>query len=1145
MKAAHRHQDTQSIGTLKSEGQPSPKRRPVRTYLAWLVVACLLPCAIGATGLFYFEYQKGREQLAKDTTQTARALIQAIDNHLLLAKALAQTLSTDEALARGDLAGFHERARQVIALSGLGTNVVLRNLQGRQILNTAIDYGKPLPASHAPEQTQGVFATDKPTVSDVFTGPVLKRPIMSVDVPVRLGGNTVYALGIGILPEHFNTILNNQALPSDWIVGVFDKAGTIVGRSHLPDKFVGQKLTPELMEALGRKSEGVIDGRTKEGIPSIVVFSRSKATDWGVAIGISRTSVAGALARTLTMIALGAAILFCMSLLLAAYVGRKIAAPITALTGPAAALGTGSSVSVPDLPLKEAHEVSVALDQAQAALMQSKEEARAAAERVQLALAAGAIVGTWDWNLQTGRITVDERFAESFGIDPSLGRTGLSQEQVIATVHPEDLPDLRVAIAEAISRGGPYSREYRVRGTDGLYRWIEANGRVDHGVDGTPLRFPGVLIDLERRRAVEAERDRAAQLLRAFVDAVPGVVYAKDRDGRLLVANQGVTDLVGKPPEAYLGKTDIEFLDNKEQAAIVMATDRRIMESGRPETVDEEISFSDGRKAIWHSIKAPFRDAKGQVIGLIGSSVDITARKQAEAALHERTDEVAHAQLRLQMALTAGRMGVWEWSPATGEATWSSQMFEILGLPASDDGRTRGELFLAMVHPEDRGKVDAALARALNSGSDFEAETRIIDTDSRIRWLLIRGNVVSQIPGRPERVVGVTVDITERKEAEQALLDADRRRNEFLAMLGHELRNPLAPITTAVQLLELVGDQPERRHAALQIIRRQAEHMARLVDDLLEVSRVTQGRIELRKENILAASAVFSAAETVRPLVRQREQTLDLDVPTDVDLVADQARLIQVVANLLNNASKYTQQGGHISVRVRAAGDDEEWVEIVVADNGPGIDGELLPRVFDLFSQGTVTLDRSRGGLGLGLALVKRLVELHGGTVRAESAGPNMGAVFTLRLPRVDRRQVPRNLAVGLPARAIAPTSFLVVDDNPDALEMLVMLLEADGHRVGRARDGEEALTVARRFAPRVVLLDLGLPKLDGWEVARRLRADPATAGALVIALSGYGQASDRERSRDAGFDDHLLKPADIDAVYAAVAAHKERRNAS
>lgn len=981
------------------------RRRTVRTYLAWLVLACLLPCAIGALALFSYQYQKGREGLIEDTTQTARALVQAVDYHLLLAETLTESLSSDEALQRGDFAGFHARAREAVALSGLGTNIVLRDQSGRQLVNTAIDYGMPLPAVRAPDQVHEVFATGKPSVSNVFIGPLLKRPLMSVDVPVKRDGRTVYAIGIGILPDHFNAILKKQQLPSDWTVAIFDKSGSIVGRSHSPDAFVGQKLIPDLMQVIGQNREDVVEASTKEGTPSVLVYSRSNSTNWGVAVGIARTSIVGTLMRTLATVALGIAIVFGLTWLLARHLSSKIAAPIMSLTAPAAALGAGSAVSVPDLPLKEAHEVGVALRQAHAAIMRSNEEVRVAAERVQLALAAGAIVGTWDWELPTDCFAVDERFAEYFGIDPALGRTGLSLQQVIASVHPDDVPGLRNAINEAIRRGGPYSHEYRVRGRDGVYRWIEANGRVDHAPDGTPTRFPGVLLDLEQRRAVETERDRARQQLRAFVDAVPGVVYAKDRDGRMLVANRGVTTVVGKPAEDFLGKTDAEFLDNKEQAAAVMATDRRIMECGQPEIVEEEVNFPDGSHAVWLSTKAPFYDNSGQVIGLIGSSIDITSRKAAE----------------------------------------------------------------------------------------------------------------------------------------QALIEADRHRNEFLAMLGHELRNPLAPISNAVNLLELAGDKPELRSKAVQVIQRQATHMARLVDDLLEVSRVTRGQIELHKERIRVATPVFSAVETVRSLVEERNQTLHIDVAQNIDVIADPARLTQILTNLLNNASKYTQPGGRIEVRTQIVGANDEHVEVVVADNGPGIQADLLPRIFDLFTQAPTTLDRSRGGLGLGLALVKRLVDLHGGKVWAESAGLGMGATFIVCLPDAEGGPATPDARAQADQQVVAPTSFLVVDDNLDALDTLAMLLEAGGHRVERAYDGEEALEVAARFSPQVVLLDIGLPKLDGWEVARRLRAHPATVGAVLIALTGYGQEDDRQRSLESGFDYHFLKPADLDAIYSAVAARRNR----
>jgi PAS domain S-box-containing protein len=293
--------------------------------------------------------------------------------------------------------------------------------------------------------------------------------------------------------------------------------------------------------------------------------------------------------------------------------------------------------------------------EADAALARSNEELRIAAERVQLALSAGAIVGTWLWDLQADSLMVDERLAQSFGLDAALGRTGLKPEQVLASIHPEDLPGVHSAIDEAIAQGGPYRREYRVRGLDGVYRWVEANGRVDLAEDGRPLRFPGVLLDVEPRRTLEVERDRAMELLRAFANAVPGVVYAKDRDGRVLVANRGMAELVGCPLQSLLNKTELEFRDDKFQAEATMVADRRVMDSGVVEQSEETVTCPDGTSTVWLCTKAPFTDGQGRVIGIIVASLDITARKAAEQALAalnatleqrvaERTAELAAAR---------------------------------------------------------------------------------------------------------------------------------------------------------------------------------------------------------------------------------------------------------------------------------------------------------------------------------------------------------------------------------------------------------------------------------------------------------------------------------------------------------------------
>ena len=356
----------------------------------------------------------------------------------------------------------------------------------------------------------------------------------------------------------------------------------------------------------------------------------------------------------------------------------------------------------------------------------------------------------------------------------------------------------------------------------------------------------------------------------------------------------------------------------------------------------------------------------------------------------------------------------------------------------------------------------------------------------------------------------------------------DRRRNEFLAMLAHELRNPLAPIRNSLEILRLVGlEQPELK-SAREVINRQLTHLVRLVDDLLDVSRITRGKIQLRPTQVNIADVVLAAVETSRPLIESHAHDLALNLPAGPVLVrADGARLAQVFANLLNNAAKYTPDGGQLSIQVER---DDETVVISVRDTGAGIPREMLAKIFDLFTQVDHSLDRSHGGLGIGLTLVRRLVEMHDGSVHAFSEGEGRGSEFIVRLPlltaEVDLKPT-RNDGETPDVETSTRYRILVVDDNRDAATTLATLLEAQHHQVQLAFDGVSALEVADVFNPEVVLLDIGLPGIDGYEVARRLRTKDSMKDVLIVAISGYGQEDDRKRSQQVGFDYHLVKPVD------------------
>ena len=384
-------------------------------------------------------------------------------------------------------------------------------------------------------------------------------------------------------------------------------------------------------------------------------------------------------------------------------------------------------------------------------------------------------------------------------------------------------------------------------------------------------------------------------------------------------------------------------------------------------------------------------------------------------------------------------------------------------------------------------------------------------------------------------------NVIERVRTQEALRQADRRKDEFLAMLAHELRNPLAPISTAAQLLKLGRQSEERISRTSDVITRQVSHMTSLINDLLDVSRVTRGLIVLERQRVPLQQVMADAVEQVRPLIESRRHNLAMQAPTDEVLVlGDAKRLVQVLANLLSNAAKYTPEGGHLALWLEADGQE---ARLHVSDNGIGISAELLPHVFDLFSQAERPSDRSQGGLGLGLPLVKSLVELHAGSVRAVSRGQDCGSEFVVTLPRLGVFDATPSGRDGDHHAQAEPAALrvMVVDDNVDAAQMLGMYLENEGHEVCILHDPHEALALAERMPMDAFLLDIGLPGIDGNELASRLRALPQTRGALLVAITGYGQRFDRLRSMQAGFDHYLVKPADP-AALAALLAHAGRR---
>ncbi len=425
--------------------------------------------------------------------------------------------------------------------------------------------------------------------------------------------------------------------------------------------------------------------------------------------------------------------------------------------------------------------------------------------------------------------------------------------------------------------------------------------------------------------------------------------------------------------------------------------------------------------------------------------------------------------------------------------------------------------------PEDqRFILDEFFPRVVREGhADVEIRFRHFKSGAAI-WMIYNVFFIKNSTGDPVGIATVSRDISARKQAEAALREADQHKDEFLAMLAHELRNPLTPISNAAHILDMLKLEDPRLSWAKEIIKRQVMHLTHLVDDLLDVSRIARGKISLKKERLDLVEVVKSVLETARGLILAKQQHLDVRLPEQPILLdGDSVRLSQVLLNLLDNASKYSLEGGQIEVDVQHLGAE---VEIQVRDNGTGISAELLPTIFDLFQQGVRTLDRSQGGLGIGLTLVKRLVELHGGRVTASSPGAGLGSTFSIRLPTIAEAATFPTSETPTPSPK-ASMRVLVVDDDSDVRESTALLLELNGYEVKMADSGERAITLIKAFHPDVVLLDIGMPGENGYQVAQRIRQLPNGSDPLLVALSGYGRTEELARSQEAGFDHHLIKP--------------------
>ena len=756
--------------------------------------------------------------------------------------------------------------------------------------------------------------------------------------------------------------------------------------------------------------------------------------------------------------------------------------------------------------------------------------------------------------------------------------------------HPEDLERSRGAWEQALNAREALSIEARLQRSDGAFRWHLICAQPVRDDAGQVVRWMGTSTNVH---SVKEGNDLNAFLLELSTD------FARMDNPHELVSSAMLR------LRQHLGAAQVTLaeFDHPSGEVVMLRQDRS--DSGNLQVVNLPLApfdtlSAEARKGVptilhnvpndtataslynrWYGLEtvgavvsAPLLQGGSLVASLTvvedsprnwtACEVELTKRVAEivwPALEKARSDHaLAVSEQRLRLAQAVAQVGAWELNVDAQSIHFSAESYELFGIGENAQANPYS-LWMSLIDPRDRNAFQD-LVNECNASGTAEAEYRYRHPTRGLRWIHCRAGTVDD--GLPRLIVGISLDVTQRRRAEEDLKDVNQRKDEFLAMLAHELRNPLAPIRNAAQILRAHSTRQPEIEWAMTVIERQTRHLVRLVDDLLDVSRMVRGTIVLKKSKVEISELVQHAVDTSQPLIRARRHQLHVNLPPgSLTIEGDLTRLAQVVANLLNNAAKYTEENGRIWLDAWPA---EQQVVLRVRDSGPGIPATLLPHVFDLFTQAERTLDRAQGGLGIGLTLVKLLVEMHGGTVEARNLDRGQGAEFVIRLPTgtmatpaINRTQPDSSQAKADSSHAKADSNhgqpdpsqakphsshtqpaasadarlmkILVVDDNVDAADSIAVLLAMDGFDARSVHGATEALDTVDSFEPDIVLLDIGLPVMDGYEVAQRLRARIPVEQMSIVALSGYGRTADRERAARAGFDGYLVKPIEPAAL--------------
>ncbi|WP_227967329.1 PAS domain-containing protein [Methylocystis sp. WRRC1] len=600
--------------------------------------------------------------------------------------------------------------------------------------------------------------------------------------------------------------------------------------------------------------------------------------------------------------------------------------------------------------------------------------------------------GLWDWNIKTGEAFISPYYCAMLGYEESDFAPDVVRHWM-ELLHPDDRDATLARVDEWLSESGAYSCEFRLRTKDGKYRWILSRGEVvERDEAGAPSRAVGAHVDITERKQAEAALIESEHRFQQIADHTPALIWMSGAEKGCTYFNRTWLNFTGRALEQQLGDGWTACVHPNDLDRC-LETYGSAFDARKPFEMEYRLRRHDGEYRWIRDIGVPRFTPEGEFLGYIGSGVDVTERRNAEEALRKSEE-------RLSLAQSSAHIGIWDWDLGANETFLNNEYYDLYGLPRG--ASLTYDDFLSRVHPEDRQRVDSEMQAALSGGGRLDFQCRIVRADDcETRWIASKGIVFFDADGHPFRAMGAVYDITELKKIEEELLSVDRRKDEFLATLAHELRNPLGAISNSVNLLNILTSETsaaeEKKRASLARIERQVNHLKRIVDDLLEITRIKHGKIELKKERVELGEILSQAVDLCQPLVQENGHQLTMELPSrPLEIDGDPVRLVQVFGNLINNAVKFTDAGGRIDI---AATHGEKEAIVSVRDNGAGLPPETLGSIFDMFAQVKTGSRIASGGIGVGLALSRGLILLHGGRIDAHSDGPGHGSEFVVRLP--------------------------------------------------------------------------------------------------------------------------------------------------